>query len=100
VAPSCDSFAPAANDDMAPYETEDCETNIGDSPDSLNAMELDTEHIKPTDLPIEVTITAPGPRILGYYSDIYVGRFGYKIVRLHNPLLRNTRLIFTLIRSL
>jgi hypothetical protein len=53
------------------------------------------EHIELEDLPIEVTIE-PGARFSGTFSDVYKGRFGDKIVRLHDAPLRNTRLMLTL----
>ena len=34
------------------------------------------------DVPIEVIVTEPTPRFCGGYSDVYIGRFGDKIVRL------------------
>jgi hypothetical protein len=60
---------------------------------SLNAKKQDKEHTKPVDLPIEVTITEPRPKGGGGYSDVYIGRFSDKIVRLLDALLGNARLM-------
>jgi hypothetical protein len=45
------------------------------------------------DIPIEVTITEPRPRFSGACSDVYIGRFNDKIVRLLDALLGNARLM-------
>jgi hypothetical protein len=50
---------------------------------SLNATKQGKEHTDLVDVPIEVTVTELRPKFCGSYSDVYIGRFGDKIVRLH-----------------
>ena len=45
---------------------------------------------------IDVTVTELRPKFSGSYSDVYIGRFGDKIVRLYDTPLRNTRLMLAL----
>jgi hypothetical protein len=62
----------------------------------LNAMKRSKWHIELADFAtIDVTITESRPRFSGGYSDVYIGRFGDKIVRLHDAPLRSTRLILS-----